>query len=175
MTSPNSDGEGGGKEGGGESEVCETAAGTIKLSPGLSETPHVQTVTVKGRLGGCDGPAPVESATFLSHLKTTEEVTCAALGSLSLEPTTEPVSASVKWTPKELGPSHGSLIVPITEAGGATLEGSLEGGPFSSPTPISGTVDEAFAGGPTCGLAEGAKKVKPVKKGSFFGSGVQIG
>ena len=76
--------------------------------------------------------------------------------------------------PKEAGVSHGSLILPITETGGTSLAGSLEGGPFSAPTAIAGTVDEAFTGGPACGVTEG-KKEKPVKSGSFFGSGVAIG
>jgi hypothetical protein len=175
VTSPNEDGEKGGGGEGGTSEVCELVAGTIKLSPGLSETPHVQNITLKGELQGCGGPAPVESATFVAHMKTTEEVTCSALGSLSLEPVTSPVSVVVKWAPKEGGTSHGSLIMPITEAGGATLGGSLEGGPFGSPAAVNGTVYESFTGGSTCGLAEGKKQAKPVKSGTFSGSSIELG
>jgi hypothetical protein len=181
VTSPNEDGEkGGGEEGGGEeggtaAVVCEMAAGTIKLSPGLSETPHAQNITLKGELKGCGGPSPAESATFVAHLKTTEEVTCLALASLSAEPTTAPVSAVVKWAPKEAGTSHGSLIVPITEAGEATFGGSLQGGPFSSPGAVNGALFESFAGGPTCGLAEGKKHAKPVKSGTFSGGSIELG
>ncbi len=127
---------------------CETNRGTIKLSPGLSETPHVQTITIKGELGECDGSAGVESATYVDHLKTTEEVTCSVLGSLSSEPTTEPVSLSFKWAPHELGTSHGTLVVPITEAATAALTGTLEGGPFSAPEALTGgEIYESFTGG----------------------------
>ncbi len=179
VKSPNADGEGGETGGGGEEggggEVCELAEGTIKLSPGLSETPHVQTITLKGELKGCDGPAPVEAATFVDHLKTTEEVTCSALASFALEPTTTAVSLAVKWTPKQAGTSHGSLVVPITEASGATVEGALEGGPFGSPAALAGTVFESFAGGPGCGVAEGSKKAKAVKSGTFAGTSLKIG
>ena len=179
VTSPNADGEGGGEKGGGGGNegatVCELAEGTIKLSPGLSETPNVQNITLKGVLKGCGGSAPVESAKFTDHLKTTEEVTCLALQSFALEPTTTPVSLVFKWTPKEAGTSHGSLVVPITEASGAIVEGALEGGPFGSPAALSGTLFESFSGGPSCGVAEGSKKAKAVKSGTFYGSNVELG
>jgi hypothetical protein len=174
LTSPNEDGEAGGGKGGEGASVCEMASGTIKLSPGLTETPHVQSITLKGALQGCEGAGAGETATFVAHLKTTEEVTCSALESLSLEPTTEAVSAVVKWAPKEAGTSHGSLVVPITEAGGATLGGALQGGPFPAPVVVNGTLYEGFTGGPECGLAEGNKKAKPVKRGAFSASGLEF-
>ncbi len=155
---------------------CETNQGTIKLSPGLSETPHAQSITIKGTLGGCAGTSGVESATYVDHLTTTEEVTCSVLASLSAEPTTAPVSLSVKWAPHELGTSHGALVVPLTEASSVALSGSLEGGPFATPAPITGgELWETFAGGSTCGLAEGSRKARPVKKGFFSGTAVEIG
>jgi hypothetical protein len=155
---------------------CETNTGTIKLSPGLSETPSVQNITIKGALGECDGPSGVESATYVAHLKTTEEVTCAALQSFAAEPTTVPVSLSVKWTPHELGASHGTWVVPVTEASAVALTGTVEGGPFAAPAPIvGGQIYETFTGGSTCGLAEGKRKAKPVKNGSFTGTAVEIG
>jgi hypothetical protein len=155
---------------------CETNTGTIKLSPGISETPEVQSITIKGTLGSCDGAAGVESATYVAHLRTTEEITCAALQSYSSEPTTVPVSLSIKWAPHELGTSHGTLVVPITEASTAPLSGTLEGGPFSAPEPITGgELFETFTGGSTCGVAEGHRKAKPVKKGSFSGTTLDVG
>jgi hypothetical protein len=172
LTSPNGDGE---AQKGGTGEVCELASGTIKLSPGLTETPHLQSITLKGALHGCHGPAPIESATFVAHETTAEEVTCGALQSLSAEPTTTPVSLLVKWSPKEAGSSHGSLSLPITEAGGATLAGLLEGGPFGSPTALNGTLSESFTGAATCGIGAPKKKEKPVKSGSFSGGGVELG
>ncbi len=155
---------------------CETNTGKIKLSPGLTETPHVQSITIKGVLGECDGSAGVESATYVAHLTTTEEVTCAVLQSLPGEPTTAPVSLSVKWAPHELGSSQGTLVVPITEASAAPLSGALEGGPFAGPEPIiGGWISEAFSGGYDCGQAEGKRSAKPVKSGSFTGTAVEVG
>jgi hypothetical protein len=174
VTSPNGDGEAE-HEGGRTTEVCETAAGTLKLSPGLSETPHVQDVTLKGTLSGCDGPVAIESAAFTDHLVTNEEVTCAVLASLASEPTTSSTSLSVKWAPREAGTSHGSLAVPITEAGGATVTGQLEGGPFGAPAPVSGSLLETFTGGSSCGAVEGRSKAKPVRAGTFAGTNLQIG
>jgi hypothetical protein len=156
--------------------ICEKNTGTIKLSPGLSETPHVQNITIKGKLGECDGSAGVESATYVDHLKTTEEVTCSVLQSLSSEPTTEPVSLSFKWVPHELGASHGTLVVPITEASTLGLTGTLEGGPFSAPEAITGgEIFESFTGGSTCGVPQGKRKAKAVKSGTFSGTAVEIG
>jgi hypothetical protein len=157
-------------------ETCEQSGGTIKLSPGLSETPHVQNITVKGELTGCDGPLGIESGTYLEHLKSTEEVTCSALLSSSLEPTTAAVSLSVKWTPSEEGKSNGSLLLPLSEASFTGLSGTLEGGPFAAPTSVSAAaVYESFTGGSTCGQAVGKKKAKAVKSGSFSTSEVEIG
>ena len=155
---------------------CETNEGTIKLSPGLTETPHVQDITIKGTLGNCGGPSGVESAKYVDHLKTTEEVTCSVLASLSEEPTTVPVSLSVKWAPHELGTSHGTLVVPITEASTLSVTGTLEGGPFTAPAPVTGgEIWESFNGGSTCGVAEGKMKAKPVKSGFFAGTALDVG
>ena len=175
-TSPNQDGEGG--EGGGTpvTETCEQNSGTIKLSPGLSETPHVQSITVKGAFKGCDGPEEFAEGKYVAHLKTTEDVTCSTLSSISSEPTTTAVSLVVKWAPKGLGSSQGALGMGITEVPGIPLEGTLEGGTLKEPLSIaSGTVSESFAGGPSCGVAAGKKSAKAVKSGVFSGSAVGLG
>ncbi len=177
VTSPNGDGGGGGGGGGGATGVtCEQNSGTIKLSPGLSETPHVQEITVKGALKACDGAsAPGEEATYVAHLTTTEEVTCSTLQSISAEPTTTPVSLAVKWLPKGSGNSHGSLVLPLTELG-SSLQGTLEGGPFATPQNVfASSLSESFTGGPTCGVAPAKGKAKPVKSGAFVTSAVEIG
>ena len=177
LTSPNSDGEAE-KERTGESHaaVCEQNSGTIKLSPGLSETPHVQNITVKGTLTNCAGESGVESASYVDHMKTIGEVTCSVLSSLSAEPTTEAVSLALKWAPKELGKSHGSLVLPLTEAGGVAVSGTLEGGPFGAPATVTGgEVFESFSGGSACGVAEGKKKAKAVKSGTFSGTTFEVG
>ncbi|HUH81417.1 MAG TPA: fibronectin type III domain-containing protein [Solirubrobacteraceae bacterium] len=168
-------GEGGGEEGG-SGEVCEEDQGSIKLSPGLTETPHVQTITVKGELGSCDGPLNIEGAKYVAHLKTVGEVTCSVLTSLSTEPTTESVQLAVKWLPAESGTSHGSLLLPITEVFGEGLGGTLSGGPFEAGASLSAaSVSESFAGGPTCGIASGKKKAKAVKSGTFSTSPLMLG
>lgn len=157
-------------------ETCEQNQGTIKLSPGLSATPHVQSITVKGQLKGCNGAKDVNEATYVAHLKTTEEVTCSTLTSLSAEPTTTPVSLTVNWSPTEAGSSKGALVMPLTEAFGSSLGGTLEGGPFESPASIfAASVYESFTGGPTCGVPSGKKKAKAVKSGSFASTEVEIG
>jgi hypothetical protein len=159
-------------------ETCEQNQGTIKLSPGLEETPHVQSITIKGELKGCDGPLPVAEGRYTAHLTTTEEVTCSTLTSLSAEPTTTPVSLSVKWAPNEgAASSTGTLVAALSEAGAVALEGKLEGGPLETPRSIvGGSIWESFAGGPTCGAPPAGKaKAKVVKKGSFVGTAVELG
>ncbi len=173
VVSPNADGE---AERTRASETCEQNSGTIKLSPGLSETPHVQTITVKGALKGCEGPAEPTEGSYVAHLTTTEEVTCSTLGAISAEPTTTSTSLAVKWSPKGSGSSQGKLVMALTEVPGVPLEGVLEGGPFAKPLSItSGTVSESFTGGPTCGVTSGKKKPKAVTKGTFAGSAVGLG
>src|SRR5271166_4963739 len=60
--------------------TCAGNKGTIKLSPGLSQSPQVQNVTVNGTLSECSGEgSTVTGAKDLAHLKTAEPVTCSAL------------------------------------------------------------------------------------------------
>jgi hypothetical protein len=175
VTSPNADGEGGGGGGAPGAETCEQNSGTIKLSPGLSETPQVQSITVKGELKGCEGPAEPSEGSYVAHLKTTEEVTCSTLTSISSEPTTTPVSFAVKWSPKAAGTSHGTFVLPLSEIEGS-LQGTLEGGPFATQQKLSApSLYESFAGGPTCGTPPAKGKAKPVKSGTFSTGTVEIG
>ncbi|MHB8241540.1 MAG: fibronectin type III domain-containing protein [Solirubrobacteraceae bacterium] len=172
VRSPNQDGEA-------ERELktvqtCESSQGTIKLSPGLSEVPHVQNITVKGQFSGCGGPLGFESATFVDHLKTTEEVTCSVLASASSEPTTAAVSLAVKWN--EGGSSKGSLLMPLSEVAATGLSGTLEHGPFATPTTIqTASIGESFTGSATCGQASGKKAAKLVKAGVFSTGEVEFG
>ena len=174
IRTPNSDGEAEREHT--TTSGCERSTGTIKLSPGLSETPHLQTITIKGRFSECGGASGMESATYTEHLRSTEEMTCSALQSASLEATAEVLSLSLKWAPAELGKSKGSLLIPISEVPMTGLSGTLEGGPFSTPTAISASsVSESFTGGPSCGLSEGRKKAKAVKRGTFSTGAVEFG
>lgn len=173
VTSPNEDGEGGG--GTPTTESCQQNSGTIKLSPGLTETANVQSVTIKGQLAGCNGPAEPTGGTYVAHLATTAPVTCAILASAPGESATAPGSLSVKWSPLEAGSSHGTLQVPLTEAGG-NLEGTIAGGPFEGTQAIfAGSLAESFSHGPTCGVPSARGVVKPVKAGTFATSTVEIG
>ncbi len=160
---------------------CEQDQGTIKLSPGLGETPHVQNITVKGRLNECNGVNDVTEATYTAHLRTTEEVTCSTLSSASLESSTESLSFMVKWLPKEAeaGSSTGTLAMPISEVsleGFEGIAGTLTGGPFPSGAKlVAASLYESFEGAGSCGSPPpGKKKAKPVKKGSFVTSAVEI-
>lgn len=157
-------------------ETCEQNHGTIKLSPGLDETPHVQSITIKGELSGCEGPTDISAGTYVAHLKSSEEVTCAALSSASTEPTTTPVSLVVKWSPKELGSSKGTLVMPLSEVALAGLGGTLQGGPFEKPMSLfASSVTESFTGSSSCGVPAKKGKPKPVKSGTFSSTQVEIG
>lgn len=172
VTSPNADGEGGGTTG---TERCEQNSGTIKLTPGLTATPHVQEITVKGVLSGCDGPAEPSGGTYVAHLTTTEEVTCSALESISAEPTTTPVSLVVKWLPTGVGKSHGTLVMPLSEVGGS-LQGTLEGGPFALPQNIfAASLSESFTGAAKCGVPSPKGVVKPIRSATFVTGALEIG
>jgi len=174
IKTPNEDGEAGKEKP--ATTGCGLSSGTIKLSPGLTATPHFQNITIKGTFGECGGALGMESGAYTEHLRSTEEMTCSVLQSASLEPTVEAGSLSVKWAPTEEGKSTGSLVIPITEAPLTGLTGTLEGGPFAAPTPVrAATVSESFTGGPTCGQAEGKKKAKAVKSGTFSTSEVEFG
>jgi hypothetical protein len=146
-------------------ETCENAA-SVKLSPGLTNTPTVQNISIKGTLGNCTGEeATATSGKYVAHLKTSEPVTCATLAGPGAPATGTIV---IKWTPKNHGNSMGSFSMALTEQP-SVIGGSIESGPFAEST-LSGTVVEAYTGGSTCGLAEGKKKAKKVNKGTLTGT-----
>ena len=168
--------EGKGKEGEATAQTCESAQGSIKLSPGLDETPRVQSITVKGTLTGCAGSLAATGAKLTGHLTTTEAVTCATLATVFAEPQTASVSLAVKWTPGGSGSSTGSLVLPLSEAAFEGFGGTLEGGPLQAPVAFgAASIVESFTGGPGCGVPAGNEKVKAVKKGTFSTSAVEIG
>jgi hypothetical protein len=146
--------------------TCETS-GTIKLSPGLSNTAQVQNVSIKGTLSHCSGEeSSVTGGKYVAHFKTAEPVTCAVLtGAGAPEAESNIV---LKWSPKGQGNSMGTFTLPVTEVPGASLGGLVESGLFAGAS-ISGTVSETYTGGAKCGVSEG-KKAKKVEKGTFSGS-----
>ncbi len=173
IKTPNSDGEG-------EREYafdgCATDYGTVKMTPGLTETPAVQSISIKGTLAGCHGPNTPESGTYTVTEKTTEPVTCSYLQSSSTLPTTTAGKLSVKWLPHEEGTSKGTLTVPVSEVSLVGISGSLKGGPFEATTPINAqSISETYAGAALCGVPQGPKNVvKAVKAGTFDTSEVEL-
>ena len=170
VTTPNSDGEA-------EKEhrtynTCSSNSGTIKMSPGLSETPHVQTIKVSGTLAGCEGPSVPESASYSLKEQTTEPVTCSYLQQSTTTPTTTSGKFAVTWAEKE-GVSTGTLTLPISEASLTGISGTLGGGPLSASTPINASsIYETF---PPCGVPQGKKgTIKPIKTGTFSTSEVEF-
>jgi hypothetical protein len=146
-------------------ETCENNA-SIKLSPGLSNTPQIQNISVKGTLTNCTGEGgTVTSGKYVAHLKTTEPVTCAVLAGSGAADTGTIV---IKWSPKGQGNSMGSFTMPLTEQPTA-IGGLVESGPFAE-SPITGSVTQTYEGGSTCGIATGTKKAKKVNKGALTGS-----
>jgi hypothetical protein len=148
--------------------------GTIKLSPGLTETPQVQNIAItkhKGALlSNCSATeTKVTGGNINIHMKTEKAVTCAVLKGTG-EAVVE-TNAIFKWQPKGEGfeNSTGTFTMPLTEApvnlGGTVAAGTF---PFSEDT-ISGTVTQTYSGGDTCGVSVGHKKAKKVKKGTFTG------
>ncbi len=146
--------------------TCENS-GTIKLSPGLSNSPTPQNVTIKGTLSNCSGEeSSVTEGKYLAHLKT-EAVTCEVLtgeGALLTES-----NIIFKLNPKEGANPMGTFDFPVTEKAGVSLSGLVESGAFEGGV-IGGSVSQTYAGGETCGIPNGKKKAKKVSKGTFTGS-----
>jgi hypothetical protein len=149
-------------------------SGSIKLSPGLNETPTVQNLGItkhKGALlSNCTGEeTKVTGANLHVVGKTTEAVTCAALKGAGA-PTSD--AGIFKWQPKGEGfeNSNATLNFPVTE-NEVAIEGTVateEGHPFSGDT-ISGMVKETYAG--TCGSSgHGKGGGKKANKGTFSGT-----
>ena len=174
VKTPNADGEAQ-KEGPG-AEICEQNQGTITLSPGLNSKPKVQTIVIAGELKACDGPLDLESGTYVQTLKTKGKVTCSLLSSSSIEPETTPTSLTFDWLPSEGGTSSGTLTIPITETPLTGISGTLEGGPFSSPTSLSAqSLFESFEGAESCGVKVKHHKATRVTSGTFVSSAVEFG
>ena len=146
--------------------TCTGNSGSIKLSPGLQESAHVQNITIKGALSGCTGSS-VTGGSYVAHLKTTEAVSCTALESAGEAATG---SIVIKWSPHGQGNSNGTFSMPLTDAAAVNIGGTLESGPFAGET-LSGTVTQSYAG--TC-ISSGHKKAKKIKSGTFTGSAVEI-
>ncbi len=170
ITSPNSDGETERPPG---KPACTVDSGRVKLSPGLSETPSVQTVTIKGRLSECEGGP--EAGIYTTKFTTTGPVSCELLAGTE-EVAGSTAAISIRWLPAEEGISKGTIEFPIGEGALTGLTGVVKGGLFKTEAPLNAaSVFESFTGGSTCGTKIGKKAVKPVKFGVFSTSTVEFG
>ncbi len=145
--------------------ACSGNTGTITLKPGLTDTPTVQTMKVKGTLTGCAG-TPFTEATYTATL-TTAAVSCPVLKTAG-EPATG--AAKYKWTPKTKT-STGTLSLPLTETPDVAFSGEVTTGP-NSPLTFTGTATESYARAAICGVPQGKGVVKVVNKATFTGSAV---
>lgn len=170
IKTPNSDGEAEREPG---KPACKVSSGKVTLTPGLTETPAVQTVSVKGTLTECSGGP--ESGTYTEKFTTTGPVTCEVLtGKELVTPATGTVT--FKWLPIEEGTSKGTLVFPLGEGVLGGLSGSVSGGPIKGTQPVASPyVAESFTGASTCGVPSKLGKVKPVRAGTFSTGGVTFG
>jgi YVTN family beta-propeller protein len=143
--------------------ICTGDAGTVTLSPGLTDTAAVQTMKIKGTLMGCAG-TPFTGATYTATLKTAGPVSCSVLKTAG-----EPAAGAskYKWTPKAKA-STGTLSMPLTETPEIAFSADVTGGSYS-PMTLAGTATESYTGGATCDEKAGKKAAKAVKKGTFSG------
>jgi hypothetical protein len=148
---------------------CTANSGTFTLSPGLTGTPALQTIKVKGTLGGCAGE-PFTAATYTATLKTASPLSCSVLKTTGESATGE---AKYKWTPKAKA-SKGTLELLLGETPGIAFAGALGSGPYS-PLTLSGSVSEHYTNAATCAVPQGKRGViKAVTKGTFSGSALDF-
>jgi hypothetical protein len=146
-----------------------SASGSIKLSPGLSTTPTVQNVQIKGSLSGCASTESTMTAgKFQAHFKTAAPISCATLLSAGVGAAAEENKITVKPAGGGGNPM-GTVSLLILEGSGALSGTITSGGPFSEDV-ISGSLTQAYTGGPTCGVAQGKKKAKKVSSGTVTGT-----
>jgi hypothetical protein len=147
--------------------TCTSNSGTITLSPGLTATPAVQKVKVKGTLSGCTGE-PFTEATYTATMETTNPVSCLVFGG-EYERVSGP--AKFKWTPNAKA-STGTLSTIIDETDESGLSGEVSAGSYAPLTFSEDEMTEEFSGGEKCGEPDGKKAAKAVKKGDFRGSAI---
>ena len=112
---------------------CTANTGTVKLSPGLTSTPAIQTVKIKGTITGCEGDTFTQ-VQYKATLQTTATVACSALKGAGESATG---TAQYKWTPKAKA-STGTLSLLVTETPSVAFLGEVSLGSYS-PLKLSGT------------------------------------
>lgn len=146
------------------SAQCTTASGTIKLSPGLTNTASVQTMKIKGTMSGCTGESFAE-VRYSATLKTAAPVSCAVLqaGEMATGP------AKLKWAPVGK-PAYATLNMMLSEAPGSAFAGEIVSAAFTPLRTFVGSDSENYTGGSACGVPVGEKAAKAVKTGTFTAS-----
>ena len=141
--------------------TCTGNSGTVKLSPGLTDTAAVQTMKIKGTLTGCAG-TPFTGAKYTATLTTAGPVSCSVLSTAG-----EPATGAAKyvWTPKTKA-SKGTLSTLLTETPDIAFSSEVTTGSYA-PLTLTGFATESYTGGPTCGEKVTFKPVKAVKNGTF--------
>jgi len=147
---------------------CAKNTGAIKLSPGLTKTPAVQTLKVKGTMTECTGE-PFREVNYNATLTTTGPVSCSVLTGAGGQASG---AIKYKWTPKAKA-SSGTLAMPLTETPATAFFGEVTLGSYS-PLMLSGTAREGYSGGVTCGEKIGKSPIRAVTKGTFEGSAVSF-
>lgn len=141
---------------------CTADAGTIKLAPGLTDTPTVQTVTFKAKLHDCVGKVFTEAA-VTATLKTTSPVSCAALSEGELATGT----ATYKWKPRA-NPvtSSGPLSITLSQAPSSAFFGELTAGLYS-PFEVAGNASETYKDASKCGVGSARIRAGTFSSASF--------
>jgi alpha-tubulin suppressor-like RCC1 family protein len=142
-----------------QSAACSGNSASITLAPGLTNTPAVQTLKIKGMLTGCTGAA-FTTVKYAATLRTPGAVSCSVLtggGGAAAG------AAKFAWTPKAKS-SIGTLSLPLSDVSDVSFSGEVTRGSYS-PLAISGSGTESYVGAATCAT-------KKVKKGTLSGSAV---
>jgi len=102
--------------------LCASGSGIVHVSPGVTNTPHAQTVGLAGELTGCGGG--VKGAIGVRFART-PAVTCSQLeaggGSLNGR-------FAVKWLAKHSGRSTGTLTATLGVGGAVHITGTINKG-----------------------------------------------
>lgn len=148
--------------------TCATNAGSVKLSPGLTVTPAVQSVVVKGTLSGCTGGA-FSTIKYRASLTTEGSISCETLTTPGAGATG---SAAYKWVPTSVR-AAGTLSTLLSELPGSAFSGEIDTGAYA-PLALTGSITTTYRGGSTCGQSAGRKAANSVKDGTFSGSAITL-
>ena len=131
--------------------TCKPASGTVKLSPGLTTTAKVQTITINLPVSGCVGGG-VTSGVFKGSLKTTAiSIKTFAAGGPPLK-----LAATITWNTKATSTLAATSTTKIGKTITSTVNGKITKGLFANLTFKSAqtvTLGKPGAGGAITTLA----------------------